>query len=56
MNGIVCLMLIGVVTMKCINCSAEFEIKILEEGEKATEPLIEFCPMCAQIFYKKTDG
>lgn len=36
--------------MKCENCNAGFDILIQFEGEKATEPLIEFCPVCSLTF------
>lgn len=32
--------------MNCFSCSAEFEIEIKQETDKATEPEIEFCPFC----------
>lgn len=31
---------------KCINCKAEYDIAVINETEKATEPEFEFCPFC----------
>ncbi len=30
----------------CKHCNGISEIKVLKETEKATEPMIEFCPFC----------
>ncbi|MEW6188026.1 MAG: hypothetical protein AB1585_20080 [Thermodesulfobacteriota bacterium] len=31
---------------ECRHCRGKVRITVLEEGEKATEPAIEFCPFC----------
>ena len=33
-------------TFTCVNCGAVYSLEIIEEGDKATEPLVEFCPVC----------
>jgi len=30
----------------CKHCNGISKIKVLEETDKATEPMIEFCPFC----------
>jgi hypothetical protein len=39
----------------CRHCKGKARITVLADGEKATEPLIEFCPCCgmANFFLKK---
>ena len=39
-------------TLTCVNCGAVYSLEIIEEGDKATEPLIEFCPVCVCITTK----
>jgi hypothetical protein len=31
---------------ECGQCNGKLGITVLEDSEKATEPLIEFCPFC----------
>ncbi len=34
----------------CKHCQGTIEIAILEETEKATEPIVEFCPFCGASY------
>jgi hypothetical protein len=31
---------------ECRHCLGKVQLMVLDEGEKRTEPLIEFCPFC----------
>jgi len=32
---------------RCVNCGAVYEVRVFDEGEKGTLPVIEFCPICS---------
>jgi uncharacterized Zn finger protein len=32
---------------RCVNCGAVYEVRVFDEGEKATLPIVEFCPICS---------
>jgi len=36
----------GYEQFECLSCRAVVEVRIIEEPDKATYPVIEFCPCC----------
>ena len=37
-------------TFACINCEGVYEIDVIDEGQKVTEPSMEFCPFCSMPY------